>query len=431
MDSDTPIRRRELLVSGGVAAAVLTAGCSGGGEETEGTEEDDTTPTGDGESPTADREETPTETQDENEETPDETEPSAGPLSTEWATPYPDDIVDDDVAQLGDLALGKQRAYVATAGGSSVTAFDLANGEVLWQWEEFAGRLPPLLAYHEAVGPVAILRSEGNNGDVYALDPASGTVQWEYQDRDVGATIAKATDEYVVAGSGTAVLVLDPSDGSLVTKFGRVAGGGDDGVELEATQVDVDQSTLFGVDGFSNKITGYDLETGEQRWQVTDFEMDRIGEVSFVVVDGTPVGTDESSVFGIDPQAGEITFRLDVETVDEGLAGSDTGAFFVNFATPASVQAIDSGQGATDWEQEVRVSGATAPTLAGDRLLVATLDSVTLLDAGTGDIIQEEFDPSSGSEAVSRFYGSLFFAARSDTAVVAGQRRMYGLGIGN
>lgn len=175
MDSHASIRRRELLVSGGIAAAVLTAGCSGGGEEPEGTEEGDTTPSGDDESSTTDEEETPTETQEE--ETPDETEGSAGPLTTEWATPYPDNITEDDVAQLGELILGEQRAFAATAQGASAAAFDLASDEVLWQWEEFAGRLPALLAHHEAVGPVAVLRSQDNNGDVYALDPASGTVQ--------------------------------------------------------------------------------------------------------------------------------------------------------------------------------------------------------------------------------------------------------------
>ena len=121
MNSDSPVRRRELLVSGGIAAAVLTAGCSGGGEEQEGTEEDDTTPSGDDESPTTDEEATPTETEDE--ETPDETEPSAGPLTTEWVTSYPDSITDDDVAQLGDLTLGDQRAFAATANGASAAAF--------------------------------------------------------------------------------------------------------------------------------------------------------------------------------------------------------------------------------------------------------------------------------------------------------------------
>lgn len=169
----------------------------------------------------------------------------------------------------------------------------------------------------------------------------------------------------------------------MVTKFGGV-----DGVDFGGpTQVGVGQSEVFSVDTFNNTIAGYDVETGERRWQVTDVEVDSTGEVSFIVVDGIVVATDETSVFGIDPEAEEVSFRLDVETFDNGLAGSDARAFFVNLADPASVQAVDVGQGETDWDQDVRVSGSTAPALAGNRLLVATRDSVTLLDPSSGDII--------------------------------------------
>ena len=426
MDSDVPIRRRKLLVSGGVAAAVLTAGCSGGGEETEGTEEDDTTPTGDEESPTIDEEETPTETQDE--ETPDETEPSTGPLSTEWATPYPDDIIDDEFAELGDFALGEQRAYATSQNGASVIAFDLADGEILWRWEEFVKRPPPALAYHEDVGPVAVLRSQGNNGDVYALDPASGTVQWDYKRGANGSLIATATDQYIVAGSGTGLTVLDPADGSVVTEF-----GGLDGVDFgTATKLDVDQSSAFSVDTFNNTIAAYDLETGERRWQVSDFEVEQVGELSMVVVDGIAVGTDSSTVFGIDPQPEEITFRLDVDAFDQELVGSDSRVFLVDEVdSNQSVRAIDATEGTIDWEQTGVRARSTTPALAGDRLLVDSGASVTLLDEASGDIVQSEFNPNSGVDPGVDFGQVRFMTARGDTAAVTSRKAVYSLSIGN
>jgi outer membrane protein assembly factor BamB len=428
MDSHASIRRRELLVSGGIAAAVLTAGCSGGGEEPEGTEGDDTTPSGDDESPTTDEEETPTETEGEGEETPDETEASAGPLTTEWATPYPDDIIDDRFAELGDFALGEQRAYVTSQNGASVIAFDLADGEILWRWEEFVNRPSPALAYHEDVGPVAVLRSQGNNGDVYALDPASGTVQWDYKREANGSLIATATDQYIVAGSGTGLTVLDPADGSVVTEF-----GGLDGVDFgTATKLDVDQSSAFSVDTFSNTIAAYDLETGERRWQVSDFEVEQVGELSVVVVDGIAVGTDSSTVFGIDPGTEEVTFRLDVDAFDQELVGSDTLAFFINEIDPnESVRAIDATEGTIDWEQTGVPARPTTPALAGDRLIVNSSASLTVLDTASGDIVQSEFNPNSGVDPGVDFQTVRFLGARGDRAAVTSRKAIYGLSIGN
>jgi outer membrane protein assembly factor BamB len=426
MDSEDPIRRRELLVSGGIAAAVLTAGCSGGGEEPEGTEEDDTTPSGDDESPSTDEEETPAETQDE--DTPDETEGSAGPLTTEWATPYPDDIIDDRFAELGDFALGEQRAYVTSQNGASVVAFDLANGEILWRWEEYVERPAPALAYHEAVGPVAVLRSQGNNGDVYALDAASGTVEWEYQREANGSRVAAATDQYVVAGSGTGVTVLDPADGSVVTEF-----GGLDGVDFGTpTKLAVDQSSLFGVDTFASTLAAYDLETGDQRWQVSDFEVEQVGELSVVVVDGIAVGTDSSTVFGIDPGTEEVTFRLDVDAFDQELVGSDTRAFFINEIDPnESVRAIDATEGTIDWDQTGVRARPTTPALAGDRLIVNSSASLAVLDTASGDIVQSEFDPNTGVDPGVDFQTVRFLGARGDRAAVTTPKAMYGLSIGN
>lgn len=403
---------------------MLMAGCSGGGEETD--EGDDDTTSGDDESPDTEEEGTPTSTEEE--EPPEETGPSAGPLAAEWTTPYPDDITENDTAALGDFALGEQRAYVTTDTGASVLAFDLADGEILWRWEEYVQRPAPALAYHEVVGPVVVLRSQGNNGDVYALDAASGTVEWEYQREAVGSSVAAATDQYVVAGSGTGVTVLDPADGSVVTEFGGV-----DGVDFgTATKLDVDQSSLFGVDTFGNTITAHDLETGEQRWQVSDFEVERIGELSMVVVDGIAVGTDSSTVFGIDPQTEEVTFRLDVDAFDQELVGSDTRVFFINETNPnQSVRAIDVAEGTIDWEQtEVRAE-STTPALAGNRLLVGSPGSVTLLDATTGDVIQQGFDPSSGLDTEAEFGGARFLGARGDTAAITSSEAMYGLSIGN
>lgn len=423
MSSDFPVRRRELLVSGSIAAAVLTAGCGSGGGETDG--EGGTNTTG-GDDSDDDTEEQEQPTNSEEGDTSEETD-SDGPLTAEWATPYPDDIGTDRLKRLGDLALGEQRAFVTAGDGASVLAYDIADGELLWRWEEYVDQPAPAVTYHDAVGPIAILRSQGNNGDVYALDPASGTVQWEYQDESVGSLVSAATDEYVVTGGGTGVAVLDPADGRVVTKFGGV-----DGVDFFHTDVDVGSSQLFGIDQPGNAITGYDLETGGQRWQISDFEMDRIGDVLLTVVDGLVVGTDSKSVFGIDPETEAVTFRFEANAFDRTFTGGNSQVYYINETNPnETVRAVDVTEGAIDWEQTDVMATAPRPALTDDRLLVVTRSGLSLLDAGTGDIIQQEFDPNNVLETESEYIRVMYIGARSDTAVVAGRAAIYGLSIQN
>lgn len=420
--------RRRFLELIGAAGAVSVAGCSGGGDgEDDGSSDDSGGGESDGDDGSSDdSEEQEPPTDSEEEDTSEETD-SDGPLTAKWATPYPDDIGTDRLKRLGDLALGEQRAYVTAGDGASVLAYDIANGELLWRWEEYVAPPAPAVTYHDAVGPIAVLRSQGNNGDVYALDPASGTVQWEYQDESVGTLVSVATDEYVVAGSGTGVAVLDPADGSVVTKFGGV-----DGVDFFHTDVGVGSSQLFGIDTSGNAITGYDLETGGQRWQISDIELNRIDEVSLTVVDELVVGTDSKSVFGIDPEAETVTFRFEANTFDRTFTGGDSRAYYINETDPdATVRAVDVTQGAIDWEQTDVMATAIRPALADDRLLVVSQSGLTLLDAATGEIIQQEFDPNNVLETESEYVRVTYLGARNDTAVVAGRAAMYGLSIQN
>lgn len=253
------------------------------------------------------------------------------------------------------------------------------------------------MTYHESMGPVAVMRSEEISGDVYAFEPESGSVQWDYTDEDVGGgqgAPADTTDDYVVGRE--AVAVLDPADGSEVTKF-----GGSDGVDIGVpSELGYGPSELFVVDSFNRTITGYDLETGEQRWQVPEFEVNHgpVLRVKFFVVDGTLVGVDGESVFGVDRQAEDVTLRIDGNP--QGAISSDTRVFLSGASGSMSlIHAVDVTGGAIDWETEMSVGAAM--DFAGDRLLVESKVGVTVFDATSGDVLQEPFDPSRQFDAES------------------------------
>lgn len=431
--SDQTNRRRFLGSLGAVAVTLGVAGCSSDEDNGGDGDDGDTTSENGGINDTEEAEQSnESGGEDKNEdEVEEEDGTGGGPLTTEWGMSYPDDTG----SYVGGLALGEQRAYVSAAEGASVLAYDLASGELLWRWEEYVDRPAPALTYHDAVGPIAVMRARENlTGNAYALDAASGELQWEYQDPDVGWNATKATDKYVVTGSGTGMVVLNPTDGSEVTKFtGKAVAVDDDTVNFYHDAVGIGQSELYGVDTRDNKIFGYDMETGEQTWQASDLQVDNFSDMSMTAVNGTVVVIDGKSVFGIDPQAGEVKFQLDAQTYVESLVGSDSQAFFINETDPSTaLRSLDVTQGTIGWEQTEIQAIPPEPALADGRLLVSLRDRVALLDAASGDIIQPEFDPLSQLDTKSELRSIGFLEARGDTAVVAGiQEGIYGLSVQN
>lgn len=183
------------------------------------------------------------------------------------------------------VADGDGTVYVS--GGSKLTAVDIEDGTVRWEFtESSAFGLPAVVA-----GDVYATSRDG----IVALDGADGTEHWRW-DADLGPEVLAATEDTVVLWNDDddKVRAFDAASGERRWKIDSVSPG------LDGYPV-VSDGRVYLADG--RDVTAVGLDDGEQRWT---FSRDGGGRFT------PPVVTDETLyVVEIAGESRNATFALD------------------------------------------------------------------------------------------------------------------------
>jgi outer membrane protein assembly factor BamB len=228
-------------------------------------------------------------------------------------------------------------------------------------------------------------------GEVVAVDPASGTVQWR-QDLSVAVTGAPATDGdavYVAARDGTAWAIAAADGKVRWTAVGLPATSGTIGAAAPAVG---DRAVLF---PFTSGVVSSILKTGGTAAWTTPVAGQRLGRAfaGFGDVTGDPVidggaiyvGTSAGRTVAISASGGDEIWSV-VEGAMGPILAVGGSLFMVN--DKGDLVRLDAATGARIWAQPLpfyenanprRQQAVTAhfgPVLAGGRIVVASGDGL-------------------------------------------------------
>lgn len=225
------------------------------------------------------------------------------------------------------------------------------------------------------------LYAAARDGDVRAIDPASGRTQWQVDTRlDLSAGPGAGDGLVVVGTNGGEVVALDASDGSQRWKA-QVSGE-----VLAAPLVAGGRVVVRSVDGRMRALSAVD---GTEAWTVED-PVPRLslrGTSSPVLAGETVLcGFDSGKVMAVNIASGEILWQAQVSSprgrtelerladVDAAVAVSAGDVYAVGYQGRAAMIALDSGQ--LWWTRDV--SSYRGLALDDDRLYVATSEGDVL-----------------------------------------------------
>jgi len=208
-----------------------------------------------------------------------------------------------------------QNRVVLVPAGSVLSALDLSDGRVLWQFHTPTGRpfVNVSATVAEGVAYLAEYSGTGGGANLYALSTSDGRMLWQKQVGQIGGANTVAVSDGVVA--------LVTSDGHFRT-FDATSGD-------PLLDVAIDPNGFFGglsvADGFAYAVnynfygtaTVYriSLQTGEVLWTAPGPRTDTIPVVTDEMVlvsggDGWPGGS--PSIWAYDPATGEVLWQTDL-----------------------------------------------------------------------------------------------------------------------
>ena len=235
------------------------------------------------------------------------------------------------------------------------------------------------------------------DGPVTAVDTSFGTVRW--QTSDVGDTTASPTVAdgavYVPTRNSTELVSLLLDNGAVRwrtpipdTAFQSVAVTGD---------------TAF-VATDDGSVGAYATTDGSRRWQRT-IGTDQPARPT--LVNGTLFTGAGDTVVALDATDGSVLWRTTLDTIDStGFAvdgeivtlcvnaGSTSGA-------PDAVVALDAGTGEIVWTTRLDTALSAPPTMADGTVYVGGGDTLVLLDAADGTVVDSSFTDDVTSLAIS------------------------------
>jgi len=255
-----------------------------------------------------------------------------------------------------------------------------------------------------------VVYAGGDDGNLYALDAAEGTEQWQFDQRDAIRSFPLVVDGsvFIVAAdsnregvySNQTLHVLDSADGSeewqagvsgqpivagdsifLLDQWDLVALAVTDGSEHWRASVEERPTTSPTVSGghvyvgSESHVYAIDTEDGSEQWR---FETGReVGGPPTVANDMVFVGSRDSNVYAINTVDGAEQWRFEVgRFVDSSLTAQNGTVFAAAQATrEPAIYALDITNGGERWSAETRGT-PVAPTVAGDIVFVGSGDSV-------------------------------------------------------
>ena len=235
------------------------------------------------------------------------------------------------------VATDETTAYVGDVGGT-VTAIDLASGEVTWSFDAGAPIVSAATVDDEHVY-VATLGEQRNPGAVVALDPSNGEELWRTDDDTVRGNLVSAptlSDGRILVLEPGFVVALDPADGALLwrteivnprtTPFTRQGVGSLAPVSADGQVVAVD---------VTGRVYSLDAETGAIAW---DHALNDPSPLSPPVLNDAHVLVPGNSgtLYAVDRTSGHLVSRFETgQTLLRGLAdGGDVLVAVAGFEDP-------------------------------------------------------------------------------------------------
>ncbi|MFB6172908.1 MAG: PQQ-binding-like beta-propeller repeat protein [Haloarculaceae archaeon] len=289
----------------------------------------------------------------------------------------------------------------------NLSAYDVATGEVVWLKKGFE----PLGTGAVADGVLyVIVNNDDTSNWLYALDTATGNVEWQaslssYPSNGANPTVAGDTVYFGL--NDKTVYALNASDGS--ERWTHVL---PDDVYTTPTVVG---DTAYVGDDYG---TLYALATadGRERWNVTVG-----GYTSTAAVEGGTVYVADDDLLAVDAATGTVDWNT---TLPSGVDYSDPavadGVVYVG-TTDGTLRAVDAATGDYLWNATVSGGDLGPPVVAnGAVYVIDDADGLWVFDAANGDELGRwEKDAFAGAPAVVNDYVYLFGEPVYDYALVA------------
>jgi outer membrane protein assembly factor BamB len=217
----------------------------------------------------------------------------------------------------------------------------------------------------------------GLDDDVYAVDTANGSQQWEARWQSTITSTPAVYGEFVYVGAETKIYGLNRSDGEtawVVSTNGRVT----------ASPSVADEYVVAGSQG--GRIYALDLETGGEAWSYRTDRFDPI-TAGCAIADGTVYYGDEGGfVYARDLESGAQQWQYRCEGAVESAPSVVDGTVYVSDAT-GRVSALAASEGTEQWTYGSGSSSASSVAVADETLFV-----------GCGDGVLYALDIAGGSE---------------------------------
>ena len=265
------------------------------------------------------------------------------------------------------------RAYTIDTSGL-LRSINLANGKRLWKIET---GLEPITGLG---GNADMLIATSRNGDVVAYREQDGELEELWSTRigsEIRSTPLLDGEQVFVRSVDGRLYSLSAADGSQQWQVSRrvpplsLTGNSDPLV--------TDNLVVAGFD--DGKLTAYDRDTGKTQWDTTislpsgRTEVERLVDLDgrFVIRDGVIyVVSFQGSLAAVQALSGDILWSRQFSSF-QAIAIDDTSIYLSSDGS--DLWSIDRRTGAAFWKQDVlHARKITAPTIVGDKLVVADLD---------------------------------------------------------
>lgn len=278
------------------------------------------------------------------------------------------------------------RVFAADVMGK-VYALRFDDGKELWRHDYDTGFLaspsvrqvlsspaadePPTSADVVVVGDV--------EGNLYALDPATGAERWKQStEGEINGSAAFFDDKVLVTSQDGKLYAFSVADGSLVWTYQT-----DDQIRCNPT-IAGSQTFLGGCDGSLHRV---DLKTGQAIGDPMPLG-GPTGSTAAVVGDHAFIPIMDGAVLGLDWKAGTELWRYEDPDRPQEYRGSAavTESLVIVTSRNKFVDAISIQSGKQVWRHTLRRRADASPVVAGDDVWIASTDGrLVRLDKATGE----------------------------------------------
>jgi outer membrane protein assembly factor BamB len=248
-------------------------------------------------------------------------------------------------------------------------ALDIDSGKTLWTFTPkrlssasnsyFGGHLTSPVVVD---GTVFV----GAGKEVYALDAASGAVQWEFAAKEYISSSATAADGRIYISDFNSLYAIDQKTGAQVWShpttmtfyFAPVIGG---------------QTVLI---ASGNQLIALDTASGQLRWTSN---LPDEGIIPSAVQGSRAFVKSTSTLYALDLASGKELWKVrDLNYISLPAVAGDQVFVINGLGASTSLSALDAGTGRNTWTLAVKSLATTAPVIAGQSLYVRTTDGRVL-----------------------------------------------------